>query len=172
MGRMNVSVNVFNRGIVSDLALARTDIERIALSAEVQTNWMPRTLGPMRLRNGMRYTGTTNDNLFAKSIPFIFSATDLARIELTNLTMRILIDDTPLTRVAVSSTVTNGTFNSDLTGWTDADERWLYVVGRDWVQCRDSPTTSDGDGRQYSARLAHRHCSRSRAVACGVFGRR
>ncbi len=32
----------FNRGVVSRLALARLDLKRLVMSAEQQTNWMPR----------------------------------------------------------------------------------------------------------------------------------
>lgn len=57
MPRNNVPLLAFNRGIISPLALARTDIERLALSAEVQTNWMPRLLSSMMLRPGLGYIG-------------------------------------------------------------------------------------------------------------------
>jgi hypothetical protein len=122
VGRVNALLGAFNRGVVSNLALARIDIARIQLSAALQTNWMPRTLGPMMVRAGLAYTGTTNDNQFAKHIPFIFSSTDLALIELTDQAIRVIVDDVPITRGSVSSAVTNGTFNTNLTGWTDSDE--------------------------------------------------
>lgn len=122
MARINSLTGNFNRGVVSDLALARIDIARIQLSSQTQTNWLPRTLGPMMLRPGLGYTGTTRSNLFAKHVPFIFSASDLALIELTDEVMRVIIDDTPITRASVSSAVTNGTFDTNLSGWTDADE--------------------------------------------------
>lgn len=122
MSVVNGLLGAFNRGVVSDLSLARIDIARIQLSASQQTNWMPRTLGPMMLRAGLGYTGATKDNAFAKHVPFIFSSSDLALIELTDEAIRIIIDDTPITRGSVSSAVTNGTFGSDISGWTDADE--------------------------------------------------
>lgn len=83
---------------------------------------MPRSLGSMMLRCGLGYTGATYNNAKAIHIPFIYSLTDLASIELTNSAMRVLVSDAPVTRVSVSTAVTNGTFNSNLTGWTDADE--------------------------------------------------
>lgn len=112
----------FNRGVVSPLALARTDIERMAMSAEIQTNWMPRSLGSMMLRAGQQHLHSTKDNAFAVCIPFIFASDDLAIIELTDGAMRIIVDDEPLSRESVATAFTNGSFGSDLTGWSDNDE--------------------------------------------------
>tara|TARA_Y100000310_G_scaffold320331_1_gene376678 strand:- start:1589 stop:4312 length:2724 start_codon:yes stop_codon:yes gene_type:complete len=114
----------FNRGRVSPLALARQDIPRIALSAETMTNWMPRTLGSMMLRPGTKHIGVTAGPTTDKAymIPFVFGATDVAIIELTDSLMRVWIDDVVLTRPGVSSAVTNGTFDSDLTNWADNDD--------------------------------------------------
>jgi hypothetical protein len=112
----------FNRGLVSKLALARMDLKRLAFSAEVMENWMPRDLGSMMLRSGTEFLGSTDTNNQARFLPFIFSVDDTALIELTNVLMRVWVDEVPITRAAVSSAVTNGAFNTDLTGWTDNDE--------------------------------------------------
>lgn len=112
----------FNRGIISPLALARVDMKRVALSAEEMENWMPRVLGSMMLRPGREYIGETKSSNQARFIPFIFSTTDTALIELTNTVMRIWIDNALVTRVAVTTTVTNGLFTTDVVGWTDSDE--------------------------------------------------
>lgn len=122
MPRNNVPLQAFNRGIISPLALARTDIERVALSAEIQTNWMPRTLGSMMLRPGLGFIGRTKADNKATFLKFIFSTTDTALIELTGNMMRVWKDDTLLSRPAVSSAVTNGGFDTDLSGWTSGDE--------------------------------------------------
>lgn len=113
----------FNRGLVSPLALARQDLKRMALSAETQTNWMPRVLGAMMLRPGTRYLHATRSNAAAAHIPFVFATDDTAILELTAYAMRIVSeDDTLLTRPTVATTINNGTFLTDLTGWTDTDE--------------------------------------------------
>lgn len=128
----NIPLQAFNRGIVSKLALARTDIDRIALSAEVQTNWMPRVLGSMMLRPGLQYLGQTRSNLKAKFLKFIFATDDTALIELTNGAMRVWDDDSLVTRTSVTTTITNGGFNSDLSGWTVADESGASTVWSDF----------------------------------------
>lgn len=112
----------FNHGMISPLGLARTDQKRAALAAETMTNWVARILGSMSFRPGLGYLGSTSDNQPARFIPFVFSTTDTALIELTEQALRIWIDDVVVTRPAVSTAVTNGDFGADVTGWTDADE--------------------------------------------------
>lgn len=112
----------FNRGVVDKTAFARADVKRVALSAETQRNWLPRAMGPMSLRPGTEYLGSTQSDAAVRMIPFIYSTTDTAKVELSNLSMRVWVNDAVVTRAAVSTTETNGTFDSDIVGWTDADE--------------------------------------------------
>lgn len=112
----------FNRGLVAPLGLARTDQKRVALSAETMTNWIPRVLGSMSLRPGLQYIGATASNGTAKFVPFIFATDDTALIEFTESLMRVWIDDVLLTRVSVSTAVTNGNFTTNITGWTDGSD--------------------------------------------------
>ncbi len=122
MPRNNVPLQAFNRGIVSPLALARTDIDRVALSAEIQTNWMPRTLGSMMLRPGLEFKGRTRSDKKAKFLKFIFSTTDTSLIELTDGYLRVWTNDELVTRPYVTTSILNGDFSTDLSGWTSADE--------------------------------------------------
>lgn len=115
------SLYAFNRGLVSPLALARQDLRRMALSAETQTNWMPRVLGAMTLRPGTNYLHSTKNDAASFHVPFIFATDDTALIELTNAAMRVIIDGTLIIRPAVTSVVLNGDFTA-LTAWTDNDE--------------------------------------------------
>lgn len=112
---------VFNRGIISRLAIARTDVSRVALSAEQQTNWMPRTLGSMMLRPGLQYHGANaGDGAY---IPFVFSTDDKAIIELSGGALRVWDDgDELVTRASVSATISNSGFASSVASWTDADD--------------------------------------------------
>lgn len=127
MAKINALHASFNRGRISPLGLARVGendkaSERVRLSAETQTNWMPRTLGSMMLRPGLGYIASSKNNGAAIGVPFIYSFTDQAFLEFSDYAMRVFIDDAPITRVSVSTAITNGTFDSALTGWTDADE--------------------------------------------------
>ena len=113
----------FNRGRISRLAMARTDIKRSALAASVMTNWMPRTLGSMMLRPGLQYidtlTGNPSTNIPAL-IPFVFSATETALVVVNYLSVSFVVDDVMVTRPTVTAAITNPTFTSDLSGWTVA----------------------------------------------------
>lgn len=112
----------FNRGVVSALGLGRIDLARIRGAAETMVNWMPRVLGSMMLRPGWEYLGSTRIGDAARYIPFVYASDDTALIELTNARMRVWIGDALVTRDSVTATVTNGTFATDITGWTDSSE--------------------------------------------------
>lgn len=122
MSRQNLPYFALNRGLVSPLSLARADIKRLALSAEEQTNYVSKQLGPMLLRPGWQYLANTKSNNAARCISFMFSTSDVARVEFTNLVMRVFISDALITRVSVSTAVANGNFDTNLTSWTDNDE--------------------------------------------------
>ena len=125
MGRQNLAFLAFNRGLIDPRGLARADIKRVALSAETMTNWIPRVLGSMMLRPGLKYVGATRTNLAARFVPFIFSATDKALLEFTDSRLRVWINDVLITRPAVTTAVAGGTFPSAASlaaNWTDNDQ--------------------------------------------------
>ena len=122
MAKQNVPLYAFNRGLVSDLALARVDLDRLSLSAETYSNWMPRALGPMMLRPGRQYIGETASSNQAKFLPFVFSTDDLALIEITNLLVRVWVSDSLIARSTVTASVANSGFDTDLTSWVDTDD--------------------------------------------------
>ncbi|HCZ47992.1 MAG TPA: hypothetical protein DCZ11_03185 [Gammaproteobacteria bacterium] len=109
----------FNRGIISRRGLARVDLKRTALSAETMVNWMPRVLGSMSMRPGLGYLFTLPGA--TKTVPFIFSASDTAAVHVSGEQTRVSVDDELVERPLVTAAFTNGTFTSDLTGWTSVD---------------------------------------------------
>lgn len=130
MGRQNVSLLSFNHGKISPQGLARTDLDRTKLSAEIQTNYIPKVLGPMTIRPGLGFIGSTYQNKKAFHIPFVAATDDTALLELTDMNLRVRISDTIVTRNSVSTAFTNGTFNTDLSSWTDNDQSGAASV---WV---------------------------------------
>lgn len=119
------SLYAFNRGLISRLGLARFDIKRTALAAEVMTNWIPRVLGSMSIRPGMEYLGRVRSDAKTRMMKFIFATDDTALVEMTAAFMRIWIDDELLTRPSVTTTIAGGDFPSLASlnaNWTDADE--------------------------------------------------
>ena len=137
----NAPLLAFNRGVVSPLALSRVDLKRIALSAEIQENWMPRVMGSMSLRQGLQYITNTNGNNSARYIPFLFSISDTALIELTDNTMRVLVGEVPITRAVVGTAVLNGTFPTALTSWTNGSDVGGTVT---WVSSGNVSFQGDG----------------------------
>lgn len=108
-----------NRGEVSPSVLARVDVGRVALSAETMVNWIPKTQGPMRIRPGLGYLGTSKSNLPMQPIPFVAATTDTAILEITNSLMRVRVSDALVTRPSVATSISNGSFATS-TSWTDA----------------------------------------------------
>lgn len=109
-----------NRGLVSPLALARVDVDRLAMSAEEQTNLIPRVMGSASFRPGTEYIAQAEDDAYF--LPFVFSVSDTALIEFSDSEMRVYVSEAVVSRDTVSTTITNGTFASDISGWTDNDE--------------------------------------------------
>lgn len=122
MGKTTASILAFNRGLVSPLGLARSDIQRIALSAEVCDNWIPRVLGSMTIRPGTQFIGNIPATGAPTLVPFVFSNSDTALLELTDFNLRVWLNEQVITRPAVTAAVANGDFLTDLTGWTSGDE--------------------------------------------------
>ena len=121
MAKTSPQIAAFNRGVVSKRAQARVDVDRIALSADQQTNWRPETLGPMALRVGTEYLLNTGVYL-PHYLPFVFAADDTALLELIDGEVRVVVDDAALTFANVVAAVANGDMEPDLTSWTDADD--------------------------------------------------
>lgn len=117
MARERTFLFALNGGMVSSLALARTDLQRMRLTAQEFHNCFPRVIGPLQFRQGTEYLGSTNGDAVARQIPFIFSVDDTAIIELADTSLRVIVDDAEVSRVAVSTSITNGNFSSG-TGWT------------------------------------------------------
>jgi hypothetical protein len=116
MSRGNVGHLAFNRGLISPLALARTDIAHTFLSAEIMVNWLPKTQGAMRIRPGTKHLGSSINDTGAVFGEFIASADDTALIELTNANMRVWKDDALISRPTNSQALPD--FNTDTGLWT------------------------------------------------------
>jgi hypothetical protein len=109
--------HAFNTGVQDKTALPRVDLERMRLAAEDQTNFLCKATGPAFMRPGLQYLTPSAGNAECMIKEFIFGATDAALLEFSSQALRVFVDDTVVTRAAVSSTVTNGDFSS-ATGWT------------------------------------------------------
>lgn len=115
MGKITTVVHGFNVGIVDVDNLTRIDLERMRLAAEEQDNILGTVTGKGFLRPGTKYITTADGSALIKD--FIFSADDAAVLEFTSQQMRVLVNDVVVSRPAVSTAITSGTFSAS-TGWT------------------------------------------------------
>jgi hypothetical protein len=114
MARGKTELKAFNRGLVSRLGLARTDLERTGISAETMTNWMPRNLGSMMLRPGTQYIGNTASNAQSRYIPFIYSSSDTALVEFAiSGALRFWASDALVSTNTVSTAIIQGDMTDD-----------------------------------------------------------
>ena len=131
----------FNRGIVSKLGLNRIDVDRVALSAETIVNWIPRVLGSMTMRPGIKHIGSMPGP--GRLLAFQFNVDQQAMLELTNKKLRVWVDDALITRASVSAAITNGDFTADITtGWTDES---TGAAAATWVSGKAVLTGAAGD---------------------------
>lgn len=117
MGKVNALTHTFNAGLISRAALNRVDKETIRLYAERQENLFPYSIGRAIMRPGTQYLDTAAGNMRPRLIPFVKGIDDVALIEMTAGSMRVFIEDEPVTRGAVTATIVSGDFSS-ATGWT------------------------------------------------------
>lgn len=120
--KRNIVLSRFNYGIVSRLAFARRDIPKLAMAAEEQTNIIGRSLGAGKLRAGMEYLLNSYNNSKVRCMPFVYSIDDTAILEFSNNALRPLLDEAPITYPAVTTTISNPLFASNLNGWTARDD--------------------------------------------------
>lgn len=156
MAKQEKVLLAFNRGVISPRGLARVDLERMAMSADQQTNWMPRVLGSMMLRPGLEHIGNINGNNVGRQIPFTFGVDDTAQLEISANgslgRLRVRIDDVLITRPTVTTVITNPGFGSDLTGWTDDDEGGTAVSAQVFDAFHGGVMSLIGDGENAAVR--------------------
>jgi hypothetical protein len=129
MAKVNAPYLAFNRGLITPKALARVDLDRTKLSAEVFTNWLPKSQGAMTIRPGTKYLGSSYNDSGAQFLEFVASTDSTALVELTHQMMRVWVSsdtgnewetpvaaglDVPLSRPPVDTTV-----SLTDTGWSN-----------------------------------------------------
>lgn len=110
MARAQVPFFALNAGEVGKTALARVDLEKMRLAAEEMVNFTPTVLGPISMRPGLKYLGSTEGDAKCRLLPFIFNASTTSLIEVTAGGMRVRNSDVLVTYPDHSSAITNGTF--------------------------------------------------------------
>ena len=109
----------FTAGEISDKLLARTDISKFANGARTVRNMVVLKHGGVTRRPGTRYVATANGAASAaRLIPFQFSTEQAYVLELSDAAIRIFRNRGQIVADDTDAAVTNGTFDSDLSGWT------------------------------------------------------
>lgn len=111
MARAQVPFFALNAGEVSQAALNRVDLEKMRLAAEDMINWTPSVLGPMSLRPGLKYQGSTASNAKCRLLPFIFSASTTSLLEVTAAGLRVRNASGLVTYPNNSTAILNGTMD-------------------------------------------------------------
>lgn len=110
--------NHFNRGEVDQEALARDDLKRVNSSASYMLNFIPSRLGSMSYRPGLETIAEVSHEDHYM-VPFVFSIDSKAKLDFTVNNLSFFVDDDAVTTSAVTTAITNGELDSNITGWTD-----------------------------------------------------
>jgi len=86
--RNNIALLSYNRGLISPKALARVDLDRTRLSAEVFNNWIAKTQGALTIRPGTKFFGSSKNDTGAEFIEFVAATDDVAMVELVDSVSR------------------------------------------------------------------------------------
>jgi hypothetical protein len=143
LARQNAPFLSFNRGLISPKALARVDLDRTRLSAEVMTNWIAKTQGAMTIRPGTKYMGSSLNDTGAEWIEFVASTDDVALLELTHEKMRVWLGDDAHALALLSRPKVDTTVSLTDTGWLNTSIGGNAAVGTvDYIPPMTAATTS------------------------------
>lgn len=120
-GRARILQNSFTSGELSPRLGGRTDIANYASGAETVENWIVFSQGGLKTRSGTRFIARVGETDLAKKIrliPFLFNDSQAYVIELFEGKARFFRSTAQLTVPQTNAAITNGTFTTDIAGWT------------------------------------------------------
>jgi hypothetical protein len=110
----------FTAGVFSPLLRGRVDLAKYKNALAAQVNFISLPHGPLEKRAGSRFVkAVKTESLKTRVFDFIFSTEQAYVIEMGNEYLRFLKDEGQIVAPDITAAITNGTFNSDITGWTD-----------------------------------------------------
>src|SRR3990167_468281 len=119
MAKLIYNKQNFNAGEISPRLFGRPSLDKYTNGVETATNALVLPQGPIQRRNGSKYIATVEDSTkTTRLIPFQFSESDAMVLEFGDSIIRFYKDSG---QVLSAAAITNGTFTTDLTGWTDDD---------------------------------------------------
>jgi len=118
MARETLTQTSFNAGVLSPRFWGRTDWQKYANSVAELSNCIPLVAGPITFRPGTSFIKDAYNHGQVRLIPFKYSTEQAYMLEFSDNRIRFFKDR----GIILSTTaVTNGTFATDLTGWTGID---------------------------------------------------
>jgi len=141
MAKVNAPIYSLNGGEVGDEALARLDLERLQFAGSLYRNMLPRVVGSMTIRPGLEHIAMI-DIGDVMLLEYSYSGGSSFVPILSDEEIRVVKDGAFISRVAVSTTITNDDFTGSLTGWTDASTGGA-TASVDGVNLRLVGTTQD-----------------------------
>ena len=120
MARQSVIQNQFTRGELSPRMRGRIDLEPYYQGAETLANVLPLPHGGIGGSPGLRYvaaaTSAVND---PHLLPFVFNVSDAYVLEFCINSLRFFRNQGQIVANDITATISNGTFDSNITGWTE-----------------------------------------------------
>jgi len=121
-GRVRLVQNSFTSGELSPRMAGRTDVEYYFNGAETVENWIVFPQGGLKTRPGMRFIAEVKETDLDKKIrllPFQFNDEQAYVFETGENYFRFYRDTSQILANSTATAVTNGTFDSNITGWTN-----------------------------------------------------
>ena len=144
----------WNAGEISPRLHARTDFEKYFHGLETCINLIPLAEGGVVRRPGTRYVAEIADSSVAGKIrPFQFSEEEAHPLEFGSGTLRFYFRQGQLVAENITPSISNGTFDSDITGWADQstgsasiEHAFIGNEAEGTFSAADSGTLDTGDG--------------------------
>jgi hypothetical protein len=122
MARANPLFAASNAGEFTPRLAARTDFAKYPNGLETCLNIIPLAEGGAMRRSSTRFVCATKDPAVKSRLRrFQFSTEQAYMIEMGDRYMRFMRHQGQITADVITGAIVNGTFNTDLSGWTDKD---------------------------------------------------
>lgn len=123
MPRVNDLRPALNAGELSPRMAARVDFNKYPAGAATVKNMIPLPQGGLMRRPGTRYVTEVKDSSAkTRLLDFEFSTEQAYVIETGNTYFRFIRNQGQIVVANTDAAITNGTFNSDISGWTDQSD--------------------------------------------------
>jgi hypothetical protein len=122
MTRANPYSPSINAGEISPRLHARTDFVKYPNALEICQNLIPLAEGGAMRRSGFRFVKEIKSSAVKGRLKrFLYSTTQAYMLELGAGVMRFYKSQAQITAANITGSISNGTFATDLTSWTDKD---------------------------------------------------